>query len=73
MSTCPLTGKVSDGLLTCVNTYTLYMPDDIFICMMCPAFDPIIHEMFPETKAVIVDGFNDMVEDEINEIEGELS
>ena len=70
MNTCPLTGKISDGLLACTNTYTLYMPNDIFVCMMCPAFDPIIHEMFPETKLVSVD--ERMVEDEIKEIEGEL-
>ena len=67
MSTCPLTGKVSDSLFICTNPH---MPDDVFICMGCPAFDPIILKLFPETALILIEE-ND-VEDEIDEIEGEL-
>ena len=61
MAICPLTGKVSDGL---------NVPNDIFICMTCPAFDSIIYDRFPETKLVSVD--ESAAEDEINEIGGKL-
>lgn len=65
---CPLTGKMSDGLFTCTDPH---LPDDIFICEACPAFDPIIHDLFPETRLVSVD--ESVIEDKIDEIEGELS